>query len=231
MNQSQKAIQNYFTKRVKCYEEIYSKNRHGGLRNIINRLYWLPMRVTFKHTMQYLAAIKAQNVLDIGCGCGIYSVNLARQGVAVTAIDVCKAMIDATEAAIEKFVLYKQIKTVLVDFIPWSMEVQQRYDLALAIGILDYVPNAGEWLTSFRRVAREVIMTFPAKSPFSIAAHIKYRFHGIRGYAYTQREIEHLLHSAGMEIVCLSRLLPGLYWIHAISVSDNANQSTDTHDG
>ena len=73
-----------------------------NLRNIIYRIGWFPLRLIFRYTMEYLAGSKPQRVLDIGCGTGIYSVELADRGIAVTGLDSCKEMIDATENLLER---------------------------------------------------------------------------------------------------------------------------------
>lgn len=215
ISERQRAMQDYFAKRVKCYAAAYSRTRATGLRNTIFRLGWFPLRLIFKHTMQYLVEVKPQSVLDIGCGCGIYAAELASRGAAVTALDNCKGMIDATESLLDQSALRGRVRTVLADYLDWSRGIEKEYHLVLAIGLLDYVDDAREYLASFARVAREVIMTFPAASPLSFAAHISYRQQGIRGYFYTRRQIESLLGSTGLEIIRLRRLFPCTYWVHA----------------
>ena len=89
--------------------------------------------------MEYLAEAEPQRVLDIGCGTGIYSAKLASRGIAVTGLDSCKEMIDATESLLAQSGLSDRVQTVLADYLDWSGETGQEYDLALAIGVLDYV--------------------------------------------------------------------------------------------
>jgi ubiquinone/menaquinone biosynthesis C-methylase UbiE len=217
MTEHQRAIQDYFAKRVMCYKEAYSGEKSRGLRNIIYRLGWFPLRLIFTYTMEYLAGAKPQRVLDIGCGTGNYSVELASRGNAVTGLDSCKEMINATESLLERSGLSGRVQTVLADYLDWSEETGDEYDLALAIGVLDYVNvnDAGAYLGSFRRVAPEVIVTFPTKSIFSFLADFSYRQHGISGYFYRQQQIKDLLRVAGFEIIHFSKIFPSTYWVHA----------------
>jgi ubiquinone/menaquinone biosynthesis C-methylase UbiE len=217
MIKHQTSVQDYFAKRARCYEEVYSKKKLRGLRNTIYRLGWFTLRIIFKYTMEYLAVVKPQSVLDIGCGTGIYSVELAGRGIDVTGLDSCKEMIDVTESLLEQSGLGGRVRTVIADYLDWSGEAGQEYDLALAIGVLDYmnVNEAGAYLASFRRVAQEVIVTFPAKSMFSFMADFNYYLHGIRGYFYSRQQIRELLSAAGLEIVCFKKISPGPYWVHA----------------
>jgi predicted TPR repeat methyltransferase len=217
MMKHQTAMQDYFSKRVRCYKEAYSGKKSISLRNIIYRLGWFPLRLIFRYTTQYLTGVQPQRVLDIGCGTGIYSVELASRGIAVTGLDSCKEMIDATESLIERSGLGGRVQTILADYLAWSGEAGEEYDLALAVGVLDYVDanDAGAYLASFRRVAQEVIVTFPANSMFSFVADFNYRQRGIRGYFYSERQIKELLSAAGLEIVCFTKISPGPYWVHA----------------
>lgn len=211
------AIQDYFAKRTRCYKEAYSRKKIGGLRNTIYRLGWFPLRLIFSYTMKYLAEVELKRILDIGCGTGIYSAELANRGIAVTALDSCKEMIDATESLLKHSGQSGRVETILADYLAWSGDSGQEYDLALAIGVLDYVnvDDANVYLTSFQRVAQEVIVTFPAKSRFSFMANINYSMHGIRGYFYSEQQIKELLSAAGLEIVCFTKMSPGPYWVHA----------------
>ena len=147
-------IQNYFEKRVQCYLEAYSRKRPSSLTNAVYRLGWYSLRLIFRRTMRRIMAIQPQSVLDIGCGCGIYSAELAGRGIAVTALDSCRGMIDATENLLKQNDLQDRVATVCADYLDWSRGVTHEYDLILAIGLFDYVPDATVYLDSFRRVAR-----------------------------------------------------------------------------
>ncbi len=214
----QRAVQDYFAKRAKCYEEVYSNKRIRGLRSAIYRLGWFPLRLIFRYTMKYLAGAKPRKVLDIGCGTGMYSAELAGRGVDVTGLDSCREMIKATENLVERSILSGRVQTIFGDFLDWSRGAGEEYDLALAIGIMDCVHDAGAYLLSFRRVAREVIVTFPARYIFSFVAAFSYHQHGIDAHFYTQEEIKDLFHAAGLEIVHFTRLFPSTYWVHATKV-------------
>jgi len=217
MMEHQSAIQSYFSKRVRCYKEAYTGKKSVNLRNIIYRLGWFPLRLIFKYTMEYLARSALQRVLDVGCGTGIYSVELANRGITVTSLDSCKGMVDATECLLERSGLSDRVQVILADYLAWSGEARQEYDLVLAIGVLDYVSanDAGSYLVSFRHIAREVIVTFPAKSIFSFMADFNYRQFGIRGYFYNPQQIKELLNAAGLEVILFTKIFPSTYWVHA----------------
>ncbi|MDR2018059.1 MAG: class I SAM-dependent methyltransferase [Syntrophobacterales bacterium] len=210
------AIQNYFEKRVKCYLEAYSTKRLSSLTDAIYRFGWYSLRFIFRRTMRHLAVIQPQSVLDIGCGCGVYSLEIARRGAMVTALDICRGMIDATESLLKQNGLQDRVTTICANYLDWSKGVTHEYDLILAIGLFDYVHDAGHYLTSFRRITKGAIITFPADYALSSLAQLSYRSHGIQGYFYTKQQIEELLLSAGFKIVHFSKLFPGTYMVHAV---------------
>jgi len=210
----QTTIQEYFAKRARCYKEAYSNEKSRGFLNSYYQIAWFPLRSIFRYTIEYLAGINPQCVLDIGCGTGVYVAALAECGIAVTGLDSCKEMIDAAESLLEHSGLNGRAQTILADYLEWSGKTEQKYDLALAIGVMDYVDDAPIYLASFKRVAREVVVTFPAKSMFSFIADFSYRQRGIRGYSYKREQIEKLLRAAGFEIIHFTKIFPSTYWVH-----------------
>ncbi len=208
-------MQDYYAKRVRCYQEAYSGENSKGFLNRFYQFAWSPLRSIFRYTMQYLAGMAPQCVLDIGCGTGIYVVELAARGFTVTGIDSCREMVDATEKLIEKSGLKTNTKTVLADYLEWSGETKREFGLALAIGVMDCVSDAEAYLSSFRRVAREVIVTFPVKTMFSFITELSYRQQGMKGYFYKEEQVRELLQTAGFEIVHFAKIPPRTYWVHA----------------
>ncbi len=183
--------------------------------NAVYHLCWFPLRLIFSHTMTYLRGLTPKTVLDIGCGCGNYSVELASRGAMVTALDTCKEMIDATNDLVDRSLLRGRVQTVHADYLEWSRGVDQNHDLILAIGLFDYVPDVREYLESFRQRSKEAIMTFPAHYPLSFLSHFSYRRQGVQGYFYTSAQVHDLLGSAGFQIVSFSKIFPSTFWVHA----------------
>jgi 2-polyprenyl-3-methyl-5-hydroxy-6-metoxy-1,4-benzoquinol methylase len=214
VKENQKRIQEYFAKRVKCYEEAYSRSRPAGLMNTVYHFCWFPLRLIFSHTMAYLNGFDPKTVLDIGCGCGNYTVELASRGAAVTALDTCKEMAISTQDLANRAHLGGLIQTVHADYLEWVKEPNQKYDLILAIGLFDYVRDASEYLASFRCLSRDVIITFPADYPLSFLARFSYRQQGVPGYFYTREQIERLLRAAHFEIISFTKIFPSTYWVH-----------------
>lgn len=191
--------------------------------NRFYRIAWFPLRRIYNYTMQYLAGRSQQRILDVGCGTGIYSIELAKRGNRVTALDACKEMIDATATLVKRERLAERLETVCGDYLKWSRDTTTNYDLVLAIGVMDSVQDALTHLESFRRMAGEIILTFPARSPLSPITEFSYRRHGIVGYSYTKEQVRGLLDDAGFKIVHFDKIFPGNYWVHARRDHQNAS--------
>lgn len=205
----------YYSKRAVCYRQAYSRGLTVSLVDNYYRIAWFPLRRIYGFTMRYFEGAKPQRILDVGCGTGAYAVEMARRGHIVTALDSCKEMIEATESLLSRCGPGINIRMVLADYIQWSQSLEEEFDRVLAIGIMDSVRDAASYLISFRRVAGEVVLTFPAKSVFSPITEFSYRRQGIIGYSYTRQHVEELLEKTGFKILHFKKIFPGTYWVHA----------------
>lgn len=209
------ALRQYFEKRVDCYAQAYFGEKRAGLRNTIYRLAWFPLRLTFTYTIRYLHTLKPQRVLDVGCGNGVYALESERLGAYVTGLDSCEAMIKAAGDLLKKSSAGNRVELVCADYLEWADKTGGLYDVVLAIGLLDYTERPDVYLDSFRRLAQDSIITFPARSIFAAFGNMVYRKYGIRGYSYSPKKIDRLLQQAGLHTVHFKKIFPSTYWVHA----------------
>lgn len=219
------AISQYFQKRVDCYFQAYFGDKTKGLRNTIYRCAWFPLRLTFRHTLQHLSRLRPKTVLDVGCGNGVYSLELARRGSQVTAIDMCEPMVEAAGSLMNKDPAGQRVELVCEDYLEWAGRSKRKYEALLAIGVLDYTESPEVYLQSFRDMAENCIVTFPSRSLFAALGNIIYRRHGIEAFSYSRSEIDRLLRQAGLHAVSFSKIFPGTFWVHARSINDPAASS------
>jgi 2-polyprenyl-3-methyl-5-hydroxy-6-metoxy-1,4-benzoquinol methylase len=215
MPDDRRAIREYFEKRVDCYSQAYFGQQRTNLRNTVYRLVWFPLRLTLRYTMQYLSQMQPRRVLDVGCGNGVYSLELARLGAYVTGLDSCEAMIKAAGDLMKKSSAVDRVELVCADYLDWVGNREGKYDVVLAIGMLDYTEKPDQYLASFRHMAQDSVITFPAKSVFAALGAILYRRYGIKGYSYSRKKIDRLLQQAGLQMVHFKKVFPSTYWVHA----------------
>lgn len=95
---------------------------------------------------------KGKRVLEIGCGIGTDTINFARAGASVTAVDLSAASLSVAEQRAEVFGLGDRIRFFqgnceeLDQVIP-----REGYDLVYSFGVIHHTPNPKKAITQLRR--------------------------------------------------------------------------------
>jgi len=105
------------------------------------RIEWILAQLkTQCHSAQPLAEMK---VLDIGCGGGILSESLAKQGAIVTAIDVVDKNIKVAKAHAQQSGLQIDYQLTSVEQI---VETKQQFDLVFNMEVVEHVVNVDSFI-------------------------------------------------------------------------------------
>jgi SAM-dependent methyltransferase len=125
--------------------------------------------------------LSATSVLDVGCGSGPLFAPLAGNGIHVMGIDPAEAMVALASAEASAY--------------PGMVEVEQRgweqldevdvFDVAVALGVFDYVEQPTDLLSRMGRAASHVIGSFPSHGARTALRRYRYGRRGVsvRGYA------------------------------------------------
>ena len=85
---------------------------------------------------------KGKKVLEIGCGIGTDTINFARTGAEVTAVELSEKSLDLVFKRAKVFNLEDRIKTYCVDAEKLSKVVPvENYDLIYSFGVIHHTPN------------------------------------------------------------------------------------------
>jgi SAM-dependent methyltransferase len=125
--------------------------------------------------------LPAETVLDVGCGSGPLFAPLASQGIHVTGIDPAEAMV---ALASEQASIYPGL--VEVERRGWEQLTEvHAYDLAVALGVFDYVDRPVDLLSRMGAAAGHVVGSFPSHGIRTELRKRRYarRGVGVRGYA------------------------------------------------
>jgi len=183
-------FETYFQRRANRFAAFYSSEpvaRLLGRGPLFDRL---------RLAVDTCQALKATRVLDVGCGSGPLFAPLATAGVHVTGLDPAQAMVDLAREQASSF--------------PGLVEVEQRgwedlddvdaYDVAVALGVFDYVGTPAELLEKMGRAAPHVVGSFPSPGIRLNLRKVRYGARGVTVHGYTPATYERIAAEAGLEV-------------------------------
>jgi SAM-dependent methyltransferase len=141
-----------------------------------------------------VAALGGRRVLDVGCGSGPLFAPLARQGVHVTGIDPAPAMVALArrEAALHPGLVTVQERG-------WeAIEEDDAYDVAVALGVFDYVDEPAQLLRKMGRAAPHVVASFPAPGLRLRLRQARYGARGVHVHGFRTDELIALGAASGL---------------------------------
>ena len=201
-------VRSYFDGAADSFDSIYRTEKSftqklvdGLFHGVIHRRYEL----TFELCGEGLTGKRA---LDIGCGSGRYSIELARRGAEVKGLDFAPAMVElaakmADEAGVDECCHFEQC-----DFLSWNQP--HDFDICLGIGFFDYIEHPGAFLDRIYRLgASQTIFSFPIRWTLRTPTRwLRLNMNNCPVYFYGKSQVDQLLREAGwktIEIHTLSR--------------------------
>jgi 2-polyprenyl-6-hydroxyphenyl methylase/3-demethylubiquinone-9 3-methyltransferase len=156
-----------------------------------------PLFDRLRFAVEQAEAVGAQHVLDVGCGSGPLFAPLVSRGIRVTGIDPAPNMVALARAK--------------AAHLPSGMaEVQQRgwedlleidtYDMAVALGVFDYVDSPAELLRRMSRAAPHAVGSFPAPGLRTNLRKLRYARGGVSVHGYRPQEIVKIAGAAGLRV-------------------------------
>jgi SAM-dependent methyltransferase len=184
-------FETYFHQRARRFASFYSSepvSRMLGRGALFDRL---------RYAVDVSAALSPSRVLDVGCGSGPLFAPLAGKGIHVTGIDPAEAMV----------ALARQEASIY----PGLVDVEQRsweqlnevdtYDVAVALGVFDYVADSSELLRRMGRAAPHVVGSFPSPGLRLTLRKRRYGAKGVTVHGYREQEFAGLAAGAGMAVI------------------------------
>jgi 2-polyprenyl-3-methyl-5-hydroxy-6-metoxy-1,4-benzoquinol methylase len=188
---------NYWNREADAFQKIYTHQK-STVSNVLDRVFRKDMYDRYVFTIKNCSPIEGRRFLDVGCGNGLYSIRLAREGAAeVTGLDIAEKMISLCRQSAEKERLDGRctfLQTDLLEFKPTDS-----FDVSFGIGLFDYISDPLPVLKKMREVTTDkAIMAFPRfwtwRAPIR---KVRLTIRGCDVYFYTRREISRLMREAG----------------------------------
>ncbi len=209
-------VKEYFTKSAKEFDDIYD-NRGSVMTRFANTFFRKGMRRRFEMTLE-LCGSGGKSILDIGCGAGRFTIPLAERGMNVVGIDYSPEMIRLAEQYVkvrnESAGKALRVQHLCCDFIS-DFHPEKKFDVSLAIGVLDYIGDPLPFMRKMKEVTRGLMITaFPAYTPQMPIRKLWLATKDCPVYFYTKKRIKQLYDAAGItdyEIISI----PAAYLVKA----------------
>jgi SAM-dependent methyltransferase len=141
----------YFDARAQPFDRLYDPR--PGLRGRFDAWVYGRLRWTLERTLAELGDLSGKRVLDIGCGSGRYAVALAERGADVLGVDLSPAMLALARERATSRGVSERCRFVEGDFD--GLELQERFDVVLLVGVLEYRGDLRPDLARLHALTRE----------------------------------------------------------------------------
>lgn len=203
--QDESKVQDHFSKKADEFDVIYEGER-DSVSKVLDGLFRKSVYARFELTLRECGDVSGKKILDVGCGPGRYSVELAKRGAIVTGIDFAESMIVKARrlASVRGVSEVSTFKTI--DF--KDMPVDETYDICIGMGLFDYISQPEGTLEKMNQITEEkVIASFPVKfsllTPFR---KIRLALKDCPVFFYERSDIEGLMTSAGFNAFSIQKI-------------------------
>jgi 2-polyprenyl-3-methyl-5-hydroxy-6-metoxy-1,4-benzoquinol methylase len=143
------------------FDAIYSTHR-GPFRDLLNRVFRKSMRLRFEKTMEGCRPIEGKSVLDVGCGPGHFSIQLARNGAArALGIDFAEGMLGIAAEHAARAGVAARCEFRQADF--FAFPAEETFDYVVIMGFMDYMAEPRKVIEKALSLCRsKVFFSFPA---------------------------------------------------------------------
>ena len=197
--ESTERVRTHFEKDAQRFDAIYQDDQKSAFSRFVDK-YVRGVVVERLHLVRALAPAKGTwSVIDVGCGPGRFSVDLAKRGAArVLGVDISAEMLDLAKRAATSQKVESQCEFVKSSF--KDLAVKETFDMSLGIGYFDYLENPIEDVQKMAEVTRgHVIASFPKRYEWRVPVR-KVRFMLTGGFVrfYSKAEVLALFAKIGV---------------------------------
>jgi 2-polyprenyl-3-methyl-5-hydroxy-6-metoxy-1,4-benzoquinol methylase len=191
----EQGVKTFFSSYAEDFDSIYGD---GKKRNIFNRLadklFRKSMYERYKRSISFILDNKFESVLDVGCGSGRYSIDLAENGVSVTGVDLSQNMLDIAKKNSHKF----NNNYILGSYL--DVHIDSKHDVAILMGFFDYISNPLEILIKLKSETDNYILaSFPkSRGLLAFQRKIRYKLRNCQLFYYDEEFLNKLMLDSGI---------------------------------
>jgi 2-polyprenyl-3-methyl-5-hydroxy-6-metoxy-1,4-benzoquinol methylase len=209
LNNEIQAQRAFWNSEADAFQRIYT-HRKSRFANTLDQIFRKDMYERYTFTIEHCEPVKDRKFLDVGCGNGMYSLELARRGAAkVVGIDIAEVMIDLCRKSSQEKGLDDTCTFIQTDLLDYNPDT--KFDVSYGIGLFDYISDPLPVLKRMCEVSTDkAIMAFPRLWTWRAPVRkVRLARKGCDVYFYSKARIEQLLREAGFksqEIVKVGKL-------------------------
>ena len=199
MNEEIVAQREYWNNKADAFQRIYT-HRKSKLSNLLDSAFRKDMYDRYVFTIKHCEPIQDRTFLDVGCGNGLYSLELARKGARkVVGLDIAEVMIGLCKDAAAKENLNDRCFFEQTDLLAY--EGKTKFDVSFGIGLFDYISNPLPVLTKMRELTTDkAIMAYPRFWTWRAPVRkVRLNARGCDVFFYTKSRIKELMDQAGFK--------------------------------
>jgi len=211
-------VRRYFDAEAERFDAIYRSDK-GLSQRVVDRLFRTVIHRRFALTLDLCGDVRGKQVLDVGCGSGRYSLELARRGAEVVGLDFAPAMIDLARERAGEAGLTQQCHFEVAEFLEWCEP--HHFDICLGIGFFDYLGEPRRFLEKMRQITGGLgVFSFPVRwTARSLTRRLRLSMNNCPVHFYDGRQVTELLRDSGWEGSDVRRLSRD-YLAHARAQAD-----------
>jgi SAM-dependent methyltransferase len=190
----------YWSRESSAFENIYTGNKSPFL-VFLDKVFRKDMFERFQFTIKNCEPCRGKTFYDIGCGNGIYSIELAKRGAEkVIGLEISNKMILLSRKNAKDTKCDNICSFVLSDPLSYKSEIVT--DTAIGIGLFDYIKDPFPVLKKMNELVKDkVIISFPRLWTWRAPIRkIRLSLKGCDVHFYSKTKIKKLLIQAGFPI-------------------------------
>ena len=207
MNNEIQAQRNFWNSEADAFQRIYT-HRKSKFSNTLDQVFRKDMYERYQFTIANCEPIPGRTFLDVGCGNGMYSLELASRGAGkVVGLDIAEVMIGLCKAAAEEKHLDDRCTFIQTDLLEWDND-GAKFDVSFGIGLFDYISDPLPVLRKMRELSSDkAIMAFPRLWTWRAPVRkVRLTIKGCDVYFYSAARINQLMKDAGFSRHTLTRV-------------------------
>ena len=194
----EKGVKDFFSGYAEDFDSIYGDGKPRNMFNrIMDKLFRQAMYERYKRTIVFLSNSNDVNtVLDVGCGSGRYAVDLSKNGMSITGVDLAQEMLDIAKSNSQKLGFNNNF--IVGSYL--DITIETKHDAAILMGLFDYISNPVDLFVKLKKdTSKYILASFP-KSGGVLAwqRKIRYNMRNCQLFYYSKDSLIDILDKASI---------------------------------